>query len=370
MKPRLNAPTRSTTHSFGFTLVELLVVIAIIGVLIALLLPAVQAAREAARRAECANNLRQIGLGMANYEGTYKHFPPGQFKPAGLKGKDKIAWPAWHLPYIEQQNLFDQLDLSRTLFEAPNNMPDYSGPANTVISTYICPSTSTLQEFRSSDHRLDGVDLSQGGGLACMDYMGNPGPEPDIRITQFGPVDSPATPVYAGDANVKQNTLQTNRGILLKYETIYGKDPNRCLLNERQNDCGSVTISPRQITDGLSNTLIVGESSGKGFEEDYVEGGPNRKGTSEPSGAWASWKNVSFLKLSPQHTVNGVEHGPINPPAKIHFWVEDFFSDHPGGAQVVMCDASVHFLQEDMAWDVVMALCSRDSAEVISEDAF
>ncbi len=370
MKPQRNAFIRPQRPRVGFTLVELLVVIAIIGVLVALLLPAVQAAREAARRSQCANNLRQIGLGMVNYEITNKHFPPGQFKPAGLKGKDKIAWPAWHLPFIEQQNLFDRLDMTRTLFEAPNNMPDLSGPANTVVPTYICPSTATLQDFRSEDHRLDGVDLQNGGGLACIDYMGNPGPEPDIRIPQFGPTNDPNTPSYAGDADAKQNTLQTNRGILLKYETIWGKDPNRCLRNERDNDCGSVTVSVRQITDGLSNTLIVGESTGKGFEEDYKENGPNLKATSEPSGAWASWKNVSFIKLSPQHSVNGIEYGPINPPSKVHFWIEDFFSDHPGGMQATFCDASVHFLQEDVAWEIVMALCSRDADEIIDSDAF
>lgn len=369
MKPQLNTFFQPNSRRNGFTLVELLVVIAIIGVLVALLLPAVQAAREAARRAECANNLRQIGLGMVNYENTNKHFPPGQFKPAGLKGKDKIAWPVWHLPFIEQQNLFDQIDLTTTLFEAPNNMEDLSGPANAIVPTYLCPSTATLQEYRSTDHRLDGVTLAQGAGLACMDYMGNPGPRPEIRIPQFGPIDDPTTPSYAGDADAKQNTLQTNRGILLKYETIWGREPQRCLLNERQNACGSVTVSPRQITDGLSNTIIVGESTGKGFEETYFENGPNRLDTGEPSGAWASWKNVSFLDLSVQTPINGKVYGPVNPPAKVHFDYEDFFSDHPGGVQVVFCDASVHFLQEDTSWEIVMALCSRDVGETIDSSA-
>ena len=75
------------SRATAFTLVELLVVVAIIGVLVALLLPAVQAAREAARRTQCTSNLKQIGLGMLNYESSRKHFPPGQFKPAGLTEK-------------------------------------------------------------------------------------------------------------------------------------------------------------------------------------------------------------------------------------------------------------------------------------------
>ncbi|MBD14236.1 MAG: hypothetical protein CMJ72_03605, partial [Planctomycetaceae bacterium] len=87
----------------GFTLVELLVVIAIIGVLIALLLPAVQAAREAARRSQCSNNLKQIGLGLLNYESARGHFPPGQYKPENVNEKSAYSWSVWHLPYIEQQ---------------------------------------------------------------------------------------------------------------------------------------------------------------------------------------------------------------------------------------------------------------------------
>jgi prepilin-type N-terminal cleavage/methylation domain-containing protein len=75
----------------GFTLVELLVVIAIIGVLVALLLPAIQAAREAARRTQCVNNLKQIGLGMLNFEKARRTFPPGEFKPAGNHGCTEMA---------------------------------------------------------------------------------------------------------------------------------------------------------------------------------------------------------------------------------------------------------------------------------------
>jgi prepilin-type N-terminal cleavage/methylation domain-containing protein len=86
----------------AFTLVELLVVIAIIGVLVALLLPAIQAAREAARRTQCVNNLKQIGLGMLNFEKVRRTFPPGEFKPAGVNANGALAWSVWFLPYIEE----------------------------------------------------------------------------------------------------------------------------------------------------------------------------------------------------------------------------------------------------------------------------
>ena len=92
----------------GFTLVELLVVIAIIAMLVTLLLPAVQAARAAARRTQCSNNLRQIGLGMLNYESVNQHFPPGQVRVAPKAMP--MAWSAFFLPFIEEGAIHDRMD--------------------------------------------------------------------------------------------------------------------------------------------------------------------------------------------------------------------------------------------------------------------
>ena len=131
----------------GFTLIELLVVIAIIAVLIALLLPAVQQAREAARRSQCKNNLKQIGLGLHNYEATFSQFPPGRMTPSRGQGVGMPCWyghlsPLYHiLPFIDQANLYNQLDHSETRVRA-------SGPAclkNAFVKTlalpvFMCPS--------------------------------------------------------------------------------------------------------------------------------------------------------------------------------------------------------------------------------------
>lgn len=104
----------------AFTLVELLVVIAIIGVLVALLLPAVQAARESARRTQCSNNLKQIGLGMLNFEVSKKTYPPGEYKPIGVPTSAGLAWCTWFLPYIEEPNVHAQMNFKMDLRKPPN----------------------------------------------------------------------------------------------------------------------------------------------------------------------------------------------------------------------------------------------------------
>src|SRR5436189_4896094 len=124
----------SSKSRHGFTLVELLVVIAIIGVLVALLLPAVQAAREAARRASCANNLRQVGLGLQNFESNYKHFPTS-LRPTPVDANGQFAgWsaPAQILPYLEQGNLYQNI-----IFDQPySSQPQIS---QMRIPTLLCP---------------------------------------------------------------------------------------------------------------------------------------------------------------------------------------------------------------------------------------
>lgn len=347
----------------AFTLVELLVVIAIIGVLIALLLPAIQSAREAARRSQCMNNLKQIGLGMLNHESTKKYFPPGQFKPAGLPIKRALAWSVWHLPYIEQQGIFDRFDLKYSVTEAPNNMPDLSGPANMVIDVYRCPSTARLQTFRGADGRLQGLPAPSGpnghtgNGLAVIDYMGIPGPDVDI-------VNKASGLKYSKEEG---NFLAyvPGRGILMRLDA----NPTPCPGSSVA--CSAPVVKPKEIIDGMTYTIMIVESTGRGAEEQLSCNGPNTPLTDEFSGAWASEKNVSRVKLDPDPTVGkqicGQFVSAINPPENLQFAYEEFFSDHPGGVQTLRCDGSVQYMVNETARDVYFALITRDGGELVLE---
>lgn len=338
-------PVARSFTSRGFTLVELLVVIAIIGVLVALLLPAVQAARESARRTQCTNNLKQIGIGMLNFEISKKHYPPGEFKPAGVPTSGGLAWCAWFLPYIEEQNLFEQLKLKIDMRVEPNWKDDLTGPTNTVIPTYLCPSMARHQTQRGMEGRLtdfnnNGVYQSGvGEGMACIDYIGISGPAKSVL--------NPVTGFKYGD----------NRGVLLNLDS---GGPCRTAI-----ECNAMSIPVRKIVDGTSKTILVAECSGRGVADSNGDK-PGSEDFGSLDGAWASSSNVGKVKL--QVDVDG--YSAINPPADVNWAEEEMFSDHPQGVNILMCDGSVHFLREDTHPTVYFALCTRDGEEILGDNVF
>ncbi len=254
----------------GFTLVELLVVVAIIGVLVALLLPAVQAARESARRATCKNRLHQIGIALHAYHDVHEELPVGCTEWRPWRGVDErqLAWSAFLLPQLEQQSLYDSLDL-----DLPFDHPVNAEAAATVLPMYLCPSASR------------GAELSSGRGPAHFGGMYGE------RIT------SPNSPP---------------KGVMLI-------DQSTAL---------------REITDGTSHTIVVAEDTA--FED----------------GQWINGRNL-FDQAFAVNAAPGFEN--------------DIRSDHPGGAQAVFADGSVHFLADDLPLEVLAALCTRAGGEVIDE---
>lgn len=303
----------------GFTLVELLVVIAIIGILIALLIPAVQAVRESARRTQCQNNLKQLGIGLANFESAMKKYPAGQrwSGPRELPDTFAMAWSAVLLPYIEQQALADQLNL-KLPFVHPDNLP----AASQLVPTYLCPSTSQVEEHRSESGFLMNLNGLEGEGLACLDYLGISGPDKDAK--------NPVTKEPYG----------RQRGILIGTKGL----PNGSKMQEPP------PIRASQVTDGLSHTAWLTECTGRGVAMKDGE-------IDALHGAWASGNNVTHID------------DKINSKSLPKAWYEErIFSEHRGGAHFAMCDGSVQFLTEDTGKKVIRALCSRDGGELYEED--
>ena len=304
-----------TAISHGFTLVELLVVIAIIGVLVALLLPAVQAAREAARCTQCTNNLRQLGLGVANYESANRRYPPGQKR--ACTSCEPLAWNAYFLPFIEEQAVYSLMDFKASLLSPSNRQA-----ATTVIGVYLCPSTTTLHPGRTGNFLNDTiVPPSRGGGFACIDYMGIRGPGRSVPN------------IYANNVPYGEN-----RGIFVGLE-------GNTMLEPRP-------IRPKHIVDGLSKTLAITECTGRAYTRDRT--------TFELDGAWASGENAARLKMGVREANINLFSNPIN----LQAWTEEeTWSDHPGGVNSLACDGAVRMLSESVDRNVFFATLSRNGRE-------
>ncbi len=297
----------------AFTLVELLVVIAIIGILIALLLPAVQAARAAARRMSCTNNLKQVGLGLHMYHDTFQTLPAGWrgFDPSsgqshwfGLPG---WAWSASILPYMEQTALQDNL----VHFEHPITDPLNDQARVAEISMFRCPTDIGNETFQ-----LAGGGPSVGGGvtfpieIATGNYIGVFG------TRDFHDLCDPGSPDY--------NNCQGDGTFFLNRQ-----------------------VSFRDIIDGLSNTLIVGERSSKFAPSTWV---------GVVTGGQHGVARVAGLATFPPNSELNEEH-----------YSHNFSSFHPAGTNFLSGDGSVKLISETIAEETYRALTTRGAGDVVAE---
>jgi prepilin-type N-terminal cleavage/methylation domain-containing protein/prepilin-type processing-associated H-X9-DG protein len=346
---------RQETRIRGFTLIELLVVIAIIAVLIALLLPAVQAAREAARRASCTNNLKQIGLALHNYYDQMNVFPPGYvsaINPAitdpcnmDLEGGTSIdlgsgwAWASMILPQSEQQPLYNSINFSLSVAYPQNDTC-----STTYLSVHICPSDA-------------GPDL--------VPVLGNP---PD-----------PANPgLYNGSTVVDTVARGNYVGCWGLGEICAGSTPTPNV-NLAADPVGipagvfqrNSNTSIASITDGTSNTFAVGERSHNLSYVTWTARSINGwLGVTPPSQGGSDKFNPSPEEcwtqvLGPAGLENGVRT-PNDPEAH----VEDYWSMHPGGANMLFADGSVHFLKSSINPIPYRALMTRSLGEIVSSDSY
>jgi prepilin-type N-terminal cleavage/methylation domain-containing protein len=373
---------RSTPHR-GFTLIELLVVIAIIAVLIALLLPAVQAAREAARRTQCVNNMKQIGLGIMNFENTNGFMPPDvEHNIASLVDNDPsaVATGAQYerqgvmfliLPYMEQSNIYNAVNLNLSCFDQLNVPPATGGSGglfpgvgqnsaySVAISAYICPSDPAPPTINYYNEQWSG--FGNGGG--------SPVPNPPTQI--WGRVDYFAMPGF-----------HTSLLVALGYDPTWASnlsEPGTIVDIAQQlpdgsygNAWGHVTIAA--ITDGTSNTMMIGEMAGRpvGYNHNrqvYQQYGYPVDGVLNPTsgggGAWADPFSYAHLDGSSANGIRGAGTCLINCTTN-----NELYSFHPGGVNVLFDDGSVHFLKETINPKIVVSLITRAQGEIISADSY
>ena len=346
----------------GFTLVELLVVIAIIGILVGMLLPAVQQVREAARRTQCANNLRQLGIAMLNYESSFGEFPPGYLSEPTRDGNvpsgifiDPNTWdaaPGWGwaahlLPYMEQGNLRNALDFDQPIWAAVNR------PAiETQVETFLCPSSSgernamEVVDENENPYSPDGVTSLL---LGRSDYVASHGQE-----SCWGECGA------AGQAVVFTNIYTSETTTIDVFGDVSQVADGPFYRNSR--------TKLSEITDGTSSSIFLGEHSSRLSDKTWVgviPGASIHPRFDSPENGFDGAATMTLVHAGPSGGELDITGFPIIHPINFPtYHVGQMFSEHPGGGNITFGDGSVHFFSEQIDLITFAELSSLNEGEI------
>ncbi len=324
----------------GFTLIELLVVIAIIAILIALLLPAVQQAREAARRTQCKNNMKQIGLAQHNYLDTHSTFPLGVFAGSAVPtgGNDPhntgTNWRTFILPFMDQATIYNQLNFNGGNFSAraPGAGCCYFNSGNQVLAGVIVPI------YKCPSSPLDALGSPPGMQTVngqLHDYIGIAGATPDPAGRTSGHCVSFA------------HGVACNTGGLLYNEVTRMRD----------------------FIDGSSNTMLVAEQSGLVGTADrranYNGGWVGSESPVKIGNASGGEDFYATAVTTIRYNINAKTAGPgADGGYKLNTIVNSY---HVGGIHALLADGSVRFLSENMSFQTLSNLASKNDGVVLDE---
>lgn len=347
----------------AFTLIELLVVIAIIGILIGLLLPSVQKVREAANRMSCTNNLKQIGLAMANYENTYGKLP----QALGTYGCCWGTWAMYILPFLEQDNMYKGYnnlggndDSWRTL-GLVNDLWRYSTRTNATnvtqrwVKSLVCPTDNPNKPFSNLTNHNYAINAGN------TSFFQSPLTDPNGGAVPFG--GAPFT-YYPAD------WLDRNK----PWYSMYPQQPpdhDRYGLIEKAGGplAGRPAFSLPEITDGTSSTILVAEVI-QGQARDlrgfiWWGGAAGITAWSTPNANDADMLYGGYCNPSATWNIPCLEQSFPNRPR-----MQVSRSRHPGGVNVAFCDGHVSFIANTIAWPAWQALSTSRGTEVIPGNAY